>query len=136
MAHYYWNSSAQMWLDEGAAEIMSIAHEESTTGQEALDAASAYPCSYAADLSGLERLEMPVYNDCAYSLGTRFFQDLYRTLGPSEFRRGLRSLYLLGGDALDPEDPAARRIYHVREAFDFSVEARDEIIPKWYWASP
>ena len=74
--------------------------------------------------------------DCAYSLGTRFFLDLYRTLGDEAFRRDFRELYRLGRDVIDSEGPEARSIDHVRDAFDFNEQARDEIIPKWYWASP
>ena len=136
VAHYYWNNSSQLWLDEGAAEIMSIVYEETTTGQEAKGGANTYPCAYAADLTGVERIEETLAGDCAYSLGTRFFLDLYRTLGEEEFQRGFRELHRLGRDIFDPEDPDARGISHVREAFDFSQEARDEIIPKWYWVSP
>ena len=136
VAHYYWNGSSQAWLDEGAAEVMSITYEETTTGQEAWDAANTYPCPYAADLTGVERMEDIQADDCAYSLGTRFFLDLYRTLDEGEFQRGFRDLYRLGKDILDPEDPDARGIGHVRDAFGFSNEAREEIIPKWYWASP
>ena len=133
VAHYYWGNSAERWLDEGAAEIMAIIHEETTTGQEILDAANTYPCSYAADLSALEGQTGALAEDCDYSLGARFFLDLYRSLDEGDFRRGFRKLYLLGRDTLDPEDPGARSIGHVRDAFDFSAKARDEIIPKWYW---
>ena len=136
VAHYYWNSSSQAWLDEGAAEIMSIIYEETTTGQEAQGGANTFPCGYTADLTGVERMKDPQADGCAYSLGTRFFLDLYRTLGEREFQRGFQDLYRLGRDILDPEDPDARGIRHVREAFDFSQEARDEIIPKWYWEAP
>ena len=31
VAHYYWNNSAELWLDEGAAEIVAVIYEESTT---------------------------------------------------------------------------------------------------------
>ena len=136
VAHYYWGNSAQMWLDEGAAELIAIIHEESTTGQETWGMANTFPCSYASDLSAVERLDGSLYDDCAYSLGTRFFLDLYRTLNKDEFRRGFRTLYLLGRDVFDWEDPEARGIDHVRDAFDFSEGASDEIIPKWYWKSP
>ena len=136
VAHYYWHSSSQLWLDEGAAEVMSIVYEETTTGQEAQGAANTFPCAYAADLSGVERIEETLAGDCSYSLGTRFFLDLYRTLGEEEFRRGFRDLYRMGVDITDPEDPDARGMDHVREAFGFSQNARDEIIPKWYWESP
>ena len=136
VAHYYWGNSAQMWLDEGAAELIAIIHEESTTGQETWGMANTFPCSYASDLSAVERLDGSLYDDCAYSIGTRFFLDLYRTLNKDEFQKGFRELYLLGKDIFDPEDPDARGIDHVRDAFDFSEGASDEIIPKWYWSRP
>ena len=136
VAHYYWNNSSQTWLDEGTAEVMSIIYEKTTTGREAWGAANTFPCPYAADLTGVERMRDAQEEECAYSLGTRFFLDLYRTLGDEEFRRGFRELYHLGRDILDPEDPEARRIDHVRAAFDFSEVAREEIIPRWYWESP
>ena len=50
------------------------------------------------------------WKDGAYSLGTRFFLDLYRTLGEEEFRRCFRDLYRLGSGIPDPEDTAARSI--------------------------
>ena len=136
VAHYYWNTSSQLWLDEGAAEVMSIIYGETTTSQEVWGAADTYPCAFAADLTGVERLTDTQAEDCAYSLGTRFFLDLYRTLGEDEFRRGFRELYRMGMDILDSEDPEARSIDHVRDAFSFSEAARDEIIPKWYWSPP
>ena len=136
VAHYYWNTSAQLWLDEGAAEVMSIIYGETTTSQEVWGAADTYPCAFAADLTGVERLTDTQAEDCAYSLGTRFFLDLYRTLGEDEFRRGFRELYRMGMDILDSEDSEARSIDHVRDAFSFSEAARDEIIPKWYWSPP
>ena len=136
VAHYYWNNSSQLWLDEGAAEVMSIVYEESTTGQEALGATNTFPCGYAADLTGVERMEETLAGDCAYSLGTRFFLDLYRTFSEEEFQRGFRDLYRMGVDIIDPEDPDARGIDHIRDAFGFSRQARDEVIPKWYWESP
>ena len=61
--------------------VTELRLEETTTGQEAQGAANTFPCSNAADLTGVERLEETLAGDCAYSLGTRFFLDLYRTLG-------------------------------------------------------
>ena len=81
-------------------------------------------------------MEETLADDCAFSLSTRFFLDLYRSLGDEEFRRGFRELHRLGRDILDPKDPDARGISHVREAFGFSQEARDKIIPRRYWESP
>lgn len=44
VAHYYWNNSSQTWLDEDAAEVMSIIYEEITTGQETWGSANIFPC--------------------------------------------------------------------------------------------
>ena len=138
VAHYYWGNSAQAWLDEGAAEIMAIIYEESKTGQVISDGdyASSFPCTYAADLSSLEDLTGTSVDDCTYSLGTRFFLDLYRTLEGGDFQRGFRPLYLAGKDAIDREEPDARRIGDVRDAYSFSTEAVNEVIPRWYWSEP
>ena len=113
-----------------------IAYEETITGQEASGAANTFPCAYAADLTGVERIEESLAGDCAYSLGTRFFLYLYRTLGEEEFQSGFRDLYRMGVDILDPGDTDASSIDHVRDAIGFSQQARDEIISRWYWESP
>ena len=129
VAHYYWNNSAELWLDEGAAEIMAVIYEESTTGitvREDRNTGS-FPCTQADNLSSLERLTDVPAGNCAQNLGTRLFLDLYRALGPDDFRAGLRALYLSGMDA-----PDARIIDHVGGAFRFSSEAVDVIIPRWY----
>ena len=134
VAHYYWNNSAELWLDEGAAEIMAVIYEESMTGitvQEDRYTGS-FPCTQADNLSSLERLTDVPAGNCAQNLGTRLFLDLYRALGPDDFRAGLRVLYLSGRDA-----PDARIIDHVGDAFRFSSEAVDVIISRWYGsASP
>ena len=45
VAHYYWNTSSQLWLDEGAAEVMSIIYEETMTGQEGMGRCEHLPLS-------------------------------------------------------------------------------------------
>ena len=138
VAHYYWGDSAERWLDEGAAEIMAIIYEESLTGVsvEAVEYARTFPCTYAANLSSLEPLKEVSNDNCTYSLGIRFSLDLYRSLDGDDFRRGLRTLYLSGKGAIDPDDPKARRIDDVRDAFHFNTEAVEEIIPNWYGTLP
>ena len=131
VAHYYWANSAEAWLDEGAAEIMAVVHEESRSEYEGSDSDFALPCS-APDLQSLELLAEEAPADCIYSLGPRLFLDLYRKLGEADFQRGFRDLYLSRRDVLWPEDPNARGIEQVRDSFSFSAEAADEIIPKWY----
>ena len=134
VAHYYWNNSAELWLDEGAAEIMAVIYEESTTGTTVQEDryTGSFPCIQADNLSPLERLTDVPAGNCAQNLGTRLFLDLYRALGPDDFRAGVRALYLSGRDV-----PDTRNIDHVRDAFRFSSEAVDVIIPRWYGsASP
>ena len=134
VAHYYWNIGAELWLDEGAAEIMAVIYEESTTGITVQEDRynGPFPCTQADNLSSLERLTDVPAGDCAQNLGTRLFLDLYRALGPDDFRTGLRALYLSGMDA-----PGTSSIDHVVGAFRFSSEAVDVIIPRWYGsASP
>ena len=138
VAHYYWSNSAEAWLDEGAAEIMAVIYEESQARQRMMGVnyAGSLPCTYASDLSSLEDLTGTAVDDCTYSLGTRFFLDLYDTLEPHEFQKGFRALYLAGKDAIDPEGPNARRIDEVMDAYSFSSEAVSEVIPRWYWSDP
>ena len=131
VAHYYWANSAETWLDEGAAEIMAVIHRESRSGYRASPADSILPCSLP-DLQFLELEPGEPSDDCVYGLGPRLFLDLYRTLGPDDFQRGFRELHLAGRDVLWPEDPSGRSIEHLRDAFSFSVEATEKIIPKWY----
>ena len=135
VAHHYWANSAEIWLDEGAAEIMAVIHEESRSGYRASHSDSTLPCSLP-NLQSLELLSGEPSDDCVYSLGPRLFLDLYRTLGPDDFQRGFRGLYLAGRDALWTEDPSARSIEQLTDAFSFSAEAMDEVIPKWYGERP
>ena len=127
VAHYYWGSSGEAWIDEGAADVMSFAYDESTTGYEwyVSDIATMYPCSIP-DLSALALMPGDPPQDCIYGLGAGLFLELYRTLGDEDFRKGFRDLYLLSQNG-----PGAQRI-HVRESFEFHPAAREEMIPRWY----
>ena len=57
VAHYYWGGFGEPWLDEGAAEVMAYAYDESTTGYRwyVSDIATMYPCSIP-DLSALAQV--------------------------------------------------------------------------------
>ena len=127
VAHYYWGSSGEAWIDEGAADVMSFAYDESTTGYEwyVSDIATMYPCSIP-DLSALALMPGDPPQDCIYGLGAGLFLELYRTLGDEDFRKGFRALYLLSQNG-----PGAQRV-HVRESFEFHPAAREEVIPRWY----
>ena len=137
VAHYYWHSSAESWLDEGAAEMISVSHAASDIGIDVTEIfdtglAGLFYCPEADNLFELDRLPHQQAEECAYSLGPLFFLDLYRTLGPDDFRAGFRELYLQGKDAVKSDGPDARRIGHVEDAFRFRSDAVQEIIEKWY----
>ena len=137
VAHYYWYGSAESWLDEGAAELISFSHATSDIGVDVTEIfdtglVERLHCPYADNLSGIEELPYQQAEECAYSLGPLFFLDLYRALGAEDFRRGFRELYLQGKDAVEPDDPNARRIGHVMKAFQFRLEEVQEIVKEWY----
>ena len=137
VAHYYWHGSAESWLDEGAAEMISVSHAASDIGLDVTEIfdtglAGLFYCPDADNLFELDKLPYQQAEECAYSLGPLFFLDLYSTLGPEDFRRGFRELYLQGKYAIEPDGPDARRIGHVEEAFRFRSEAVQEVIEIWY----
>ena len=131
VAHYYWINGSEAWLDEGPATIMEVIYSESRSPYLATDSEFHQDCEFA-DLQSLDDHGDDPPRGCVYSLGTRLFLDLYRTLGESDFQRGFKSLYVAGRDATSPESPDARGIDDLRKAFGFSSEATEEIIPKWY----
>ena len=137
IAHYYWRGSSESWLDEGAAEMISVSHAASDMGidvPEIFDTmlAGLLYCPYADNMSGLEDLPHQQAEECAYSLGPLFFLDLYSVLGPEDFRRGFRELYLQGKDVVEPGDPNSRRPEHVKEAFRFRADEAGAVIEEWY----
>ena len=119
VAHYCWGGTGEAWIDEGAADVMSFAYDESTTGYEwyVSDIATMYSCSIP-DLSALERMPGGPPQDCIYGLGAGLFLNLYRTLGAEDFRKGFTALYLLSQHDPGEDGPGARHI-HVRNAFEF-----------------
>ena len=134
LAHYYWHNSSHLWIDEGAAEIMSVIYRKDPRALYAAELlAKVYVkqsfCVDVEDLQSLEHLTDAQSEDCGFAIGFLLFLDLYHTLGPEDFQRGFRELYLLGEDAIHPEDPRARSIDQVKAAFSFSPESTDEIIP-------
>ena len=138
VSHYYWHGSAHSWIDEGAAEFMSIAYAESVTGMDVDELlasgflADDYDCDDISTLSDLERLSGARAESCSYTHGALFFLELRQALGPEEFRHGIRKLYHSGKNVLDPYSPDARNISHVRQSFEFSDEDAEEVIRKWY----
>ena len=136
VAHYYWSGSSQHWIDEGAAEFLTITYVEGTIG---LDIGEFLPSGFIHEydctdvsLKALEKQTSSEADDCAYDLGLLFFLDLHQELGVEEFRQGFKKLYLSGKDVLDPESPEARNISHVREAFDLRSDRAARLLEKWY----
>ena len=141
LAHYYWRSSSHSWIDEGVAEILSFTYGDDPRALYAEELLSKVyvkqsSCSEFEDLQSVEKLTDARSAECEMAIGFLFFLDLYRALGPDDFQKGLRELYLLGEDAIGPEDSRARSIDQVKVAFSFSPEATDEIIPRWYRVEP
>ena len=134
VAHYYWSGNAD-WVDEGAADLLaSLVDSERNVSPLG---ASNLPCAYAGSIAELEVLDAARYDiefGCNYSMGERFFLDLYRTRGEERFLQGFRDLYL----ASEIEDNAAYLrgtsvgIEHVREAFRSDSGVESAAIARWY----
>ena len=136
VAHYYWSGSSQHWIDEGAAEFLTITYVEGTLG---LDIGEFLPSGFIHDydctdvsLKALEKQTSSEADDCAYDLGLLLFLDLHQELGAEDFRQGFRKLYLSGKDVLDPESPEARNISHVRKTFDIRSDRAANVLRRWY----
>ena len=136
VAHYYWSGSSQAWIDEGAAEFMTITHAADTMGLDNGELLSGdfihdYDCT-AISLKALEKQTDLETDGCAYDLGLLFFLDLHQELGAEDFRKGFSELYLSGKDVLDPESPEARNVSHVRRAFEIHSDRVADILRTWY----
>ena len=134
VAHYYWSGNED-WVDEGAADFMASIVEGARTGQPI--AVTNLPCAHADSIAALESLGVSrgaTGFHCNYSLGERFFVDLYLTLGDERFRQGLRSLYLASEIEDDADDLRGTSvgIDHIREAFRSGDGAETPVIARWY----
>ena len=134
VAHYYWSGNED-WVDEGAADFMASVVEGARTGQPI--GVTNLPCGYAGSIAELESLGISkgdIEFRCNYSLGERFFVDLYLTLRDERFRQGLRDLYLASEIEDDADDRRGTSvgIEHVRETFRTDDEARSTFIARWY----
>ena len=141
-AHYYWRGF-KAWLNEGPANFLESLSENVRIGTPV--EANIQPCAYAANIAELEPLETKPGDDafiCNYSLGERFFLDLYHTLGRELFQQGFRGLYLksLQDYLTDDCEGTDLAICHVEAAFkagasDDVVAEVDEIIDRWYYGT-
>lgn len=136
VAHYYWNGNAD-WVDEGASELLAALSELARVNRQV--AITTRPCAYAANIAELERLNPAVDSDafgCNYSLGERFFFDLFRFIGPADFQQGFRRLYRASKKDDDADDypGTTAGISQIRDAFDRGsngVRVRNAIA-RWY----
>ena len=143
VAHYYWTGN-QRWVNEGAADLLGSISENARV--ETPVGSTRNPCASAKTISQLEDLDAEKGSNagkCYYSLGERFFLDLYDTLGEETFRQGFRNLYLksLRDDATDDCEGTDLGICHLMAAFkaDVSDEVAatvDEIVGRWYGSAP
>ena len=134
VAHYYWSGNRD-WVDEGASDFMASIVENRRTGKQ-IDATN-QPCPYAANIAELELLnlsENPYAFICNYSLGERFFLDLYRTMGAEQFNQSFRNLYLMSEteDYDDTYKGTSVGIEHLRNAFQYNTADIDTIVARWY----
>ena len=135
VAHYYWSGNAD-WIDEGVADFMASAIENTREGNTV--GITNDPCAFIANIADLEASDSDRGSDefhCNYSLGERLFVDMYDTLGDSETWAALRSLYQKSQMEDDSDDNYAGTrlgINHVREAFHPNGSDAATVIARWY----
>ena len=147
VAHWYWRSG-QTWISEGSADFLRIISEHERVGRPLEPVKS--PCPYFDSISELEKAnpratggQNTPQSRCYYSMGNRFFLDLYLTLGDETFRPAYRTLYLKTqqDDPTDNCEGTAPNICHVAAAFKDGASADvtrkvDEVIARWYGPLP
>ena len=153
-AHWYWRGSSegyqyQNWISEGSAEFLRIIseHERIERPLEPIKP----PCPFFDNISELEKANpdrtfipgQTTPRICYYSLGQRFFLDLYLALGDETFRTAYRALYLRyqQDDRTDGCGGPALNICRVEAAFKDGASAEvvrkvDEVIARWYGPRP
>ena len=151
-AHWYWYNDGdryqyQNWITEGSADFLRVISEHERVGRP-LEPQKG-PCRYFSSISELEKAnpdkQLPSgktnpQKSCYYSLGNRFFLDLYLALGDETFRPAYRTLYLRAQQD-DPPDGCggpAFNICRVEAAFKDGASAEvvrkvDEVIDRWYY---
>ena len=129
VSHYYWNSNED-WIDEGmsdltASVVLYITNEKpiETTNP---------PCAEAKTIRELSNLDpktdQPAFR-CNYSLGERFFLDMFRSTGDVTFRGNVRDLYLRSKAATHAGNTLG--ISHIQKAFSTDPRAQT-VIDRWY----
>ena len=135
--HYYWDSPPN-WVAEGASHVIASVASNTLEGTLLSE-----PCEFTQHIAGLLDLlngpnPPPGCDWCNYSLGERFFRDLYRNMDETTFRQAFRRLYLhtefnLSGDECSDDTS----ICHVKEAFltlslEETVPIVERVIARWY----
>ncbi len=153
-AHWYWRNKGdgyqyQNWISEGSAEFLRIISEHERVGRPLEPIKS--PCTFFDNIAELEKANpdrtfIPGRSTprvCYYSLGQRFFLDLYLALGDEIFRQAYRALYLRSQQD-DPGDGCGSSAYNICRveavfkdgASDEVVAKVDEVIARWYGPRP
>ena len=154
-AHWYWYGDSEgyqyrKWITEGSADFLRIISEHERIGRPLEPIKS--PCGYFNNISELEKANPDRYlpsgetnppSRCYYSLGQRFFLDLYLTLGDETFRAAFCTLYLRSqqDNFTDGCGRPPFNICRVEAAFKDGASADvirkvDEVINRWYGPLP
>ena len=149
-SHYYWfNEWSRHWVEDGlGAFFSSLVRRQAKVGLDVpvvpIWPAKVSPCPIAGNIAELERLERQhgIKTDCSDALGERLFQDLWRTLGDSDFRQGLGNLYLMArsGAPVGGCGYAKAGMCKVAAAFKAAAPADaasivDKVLARWYYNS-
>ena len=138
LAHYYWHGDSA-WIGEGVANVLRVLSDNIRNGSP-IEPVNP-PCPYVRTLSELEGYTATegenIFN-CNYSLGERFFLDLYRSLGQEAFEQGLRDLYLMSPTRQEyaTDQRNSLGIEQIRTAFrryqQPGTSMVDAIVARWY----
>ena len=129
ISHYYWNSNED-WIDEGMSDLTASVVLY-ITNEKPIEATNP-PCAEAKTIKELNKLHpktnQPAFR-CNYSLGERFFLDMFRSTGDVTFRENMRSLYFSSKAATRSGNTLG--ISHIQKAFSADPRART-VIDRWY----
>ena len=152
-AHWYWRNDGegyqyQKWISEGSADFLRVISEHKRIGRP-LDPVKS-PCPFFDNISELEKANpdrtfipgQSTPRECYYSLGNRFFLDLYLALGDETFRPAYRTLYLRyrqdapGDGCGGPPLNICRVAAAFKDGASPEVVAKvDEVINRWYYGT-
>ena len=129
ISHYYWNSN-QDWIDEGMSDL-TASIVLYITNKKPIETTNP-PCAEAETIRELINLhpqtDQPAFR-CNYSLGERFFLDMFRSTGDVTFRENMRGLYFSSKAATHSGNVLG--ISHIQKAFSADPRAQT-VIDRWY----